>query len=212
MRLILAPLLTAAAALSACGKPAPDAAPRATAQPAVPGVAAPDRPAPPVNTALPRAAPDTLSPDGFEGVRPGRTIAQIEAAGHKVTLSDPPMDDESACRYATIAGLAGLSVMFEDGRLARFDVTDRTDDPAARARAWQSPEGARIGSSEAELKRLYGDRLAIEQHPYTGPEGHYAVVHAPGATTGTIFETDGTRVLTWRAGAWNPVQYIEGCL
>jgi len=88
--------------------------------------------------------------------------------------------------------------------VARIEV-DSSAIPAGR--------GARVGDSEARVKTLYGPRVSVEPHKYL-PNGHYLVV-APVPPTDSnfrlIFETDGSRVTSYRAGRLPQVQWVEGC-
>ncbi len=151
-----------------------------------------------------------VRPDGVGSIRAGMTIAEVELLGKKVTVTQPPFDEGSSCAYARIAELPDMLVMLDGETLVRFDMISPPDEKAAPS-PWKTMEGARIGTTEAELRKLYGDRLTIEPHPYTGPVGHYAIVHEEGAEHGVIFETDGERVTSWRTGQWDQVQWIEGC-
>ena len=83
-----------------------------------------------------------------------------------------------------------------------FDVGDKRH---------EGPGGLRVGQSEAEALKRLGGKARVELHPYTGPEGHYLVVHEDGAPRGLIAETDGKQVQSWRIGQWEQVQWIEGC-
>ena len=75
--------------------------------------------------------------------------------------------------------------------------------------------GIHVGATEAEVKAVYSGRggsYTVQPHPYTGPEGHYLVYDADGkGGKPLIFETDGKKVTSFRAGEENAVQAIEGC-
>ena len=58
---------------------------------------------------------------------------------------------------------------------------------------------------------LYGSRLTQTPHPYSGPEGHYLSLSDRDDTHRMIFETEGGRVTSFRAGRRPEVEYIEGC-
>ncbi|TXC73611.1 hypothetical protein FSZ31_02380 [Sphingorhabdus soli] len=150
--------------------------------------------------------PYVLSSQGPRDVHTLMTIDEVRSLGHHSTITQRPFDEGATCAYGKIAGFEGLDVMLDDNRLVRFDVGD--DGASLR---WTTPEGARTGTSEKELRNIYGDRLTVRPHPYTGPAGHYAEVHIPGDAYGTIFETDGNKVINWRTGHWDEVGYIEGC-
>jgi hypothetical protein len=71
--------------------------------------------------------------------------------------------------------------------------------------------GAGVGDSEARIRSLYPG-LEVEPHKYV--EGHYLIVRPPAAVDSNyriIFETDGKRVTSYRAGRMPEVRWIEGC-
>jgi hypothetical protein len=73
-------------------------------------------------------------------------------------------------------------------------------------------EGARVGDSEADIIRMYGDRVTVSPHKYT--DGHYLTVRSsmPGDTLHhLIFETEKSVVASYRAGKLPPVAYVERC-
>jgi hypothetical protein len=74
----------------------------------------------------------------------------------------------------------------------------------------QTVEGAHIGSSEADLKRLYGARLDIQPHKYE-PDGHTLTLRSPDGAHGLRFETWADRVTAIQAGPWEHLHYVEGC-
>ena len=73
-------------------------------------------------------------------------------------------------------------------------------------------EGAAVGDAEEKVLSLYGARARVEPHKYTGPVGHYIVVASPGDSNfRMVFETDGQRVLRFRAGRRPAVDFVERC-
>lgn len=73
-------------------------------------------------------------------------------------------------------------------------------------------EGAGVGDAEANVIALYRGRVSVQPHKYTGPRGHYLIVTSTGDTLHRIvFETDGQRVVNYRAGRRPAVDYVEGC-
>jgi hypothetical protein len=70
--------------------------------------------------------------------------------------------------------------------------------------------GARIGSSEAELRRLYGSRLVQQPHKYD-PEGRTFTFRAAGQDFGLRFETSRGKVTAIQSGPWEHLNYVEGC-
>jgi hypothetical protein len=70
--------------------------------------------------------------------------------------------------------------------------------------------GARIGSTEDQLKALYGSRLDIQPHKYD-TNGHTITVKSSGGDHGLRFETSGGHVTAIQAGPWEHLNYVEGC-
>lgn len=180
-----------AASLAACARDAqPGADTGATANPADQSTVIP----PPSMPAI------TASADGAGPVTVGMTLAAARAA---LGLGADTATVAETCRYLDPGhAVHGVLFMVERDTVVRVDVRDSTV---------ATPEGARIGDSESRIRQLYP--TAVQQpHKYTGPTGHYLVVK-PGADTTRqlIFETDGAKVTTWRAGKVPQVGYVEGC-
>jgi hypothetical protein len=151
---------------------------------------------PPADTA-PAAHPadSTPSPTGWQ-VGP-------RSAG-PVQFGVTPASGGDGCHYTVPAGApAGLRFMAEAGHIVRADVD--SGGPA-------TDRGARVGMSEADILRLYPEGLRSMPHKYE-PAGHYLVFTPPGADSGfhVVFETDGQRVTTYRAGVEPAVEYVERC-
>lgn len=109
------------------------------------------------------------------------------------------------CAYTSAASLpAGVHIMVENGVVARIDI-----DSAATV---ATTEGAKVGDSEDHVRQMYEGRVAVTPQKYTA--GHYLTVHslAPADSQFRIvFETDGQRVLRYRAGQRPAVEYVERC-
>jgi hypothetical protein len=151
--------------------------------------------------AQPTARADTawiVSPEGVGPVRIGMSAAEAVAAlGVPRDIIRP--DD---CQYIGVRALRrNVDVMVERDTVVRVDVRDSTVATAA---------GARVGDSEARVRALYPS-LRTMPHKYTSG-GRYLIV-TPGADTTRqlIFETDGQRVTTYRAGRLPQVAYVERC-
>lgn len=97
----------------------------------------------------------------------------------------------------------GVSFLVEHNRVMRVDVDSATVATAS---------GARVGDSEARILELYGDRIVRRPHEYL--DGSY-LTYVPRDAADTnfrlVFETDGRRVTTFRAGRRPTVEYVEGC-
>jgi hypothetical protein len=146
----------------------------------------------------------TVSPAGYGPVHAGMTLAQAaQAAGR--AFGDPQMGAEE-CDYFLFADdsvKGSAHFMVVNGQIARVDVNDSTISTA---------EGARVGDTEQRIMELYPGRVTVQPHKYS--DGHYLVV-APASPADSgrniIFETDGQKVTTYRAGRMPEVEYVEGC-
>jgi hypothetical protein len=154
------------------------------------------------------AAPNGAEPmpepplDELAGVKVGTTVAQLRAAGFDA-VKDAGPDPENSCGYARIAGLKDLFFMLDGDTVVRIDVASAGHPTLG---------GVAVGMSEAEALKRLGARAKVQPHPYTGPAGHYLVVHEEGAPFGLILETDGKTVESYRIGRWEQVQWKENCL
>jgi hypothetical protein len=123
----------------------------------------------------------------------------FQAEGRAVGTVDGP----EGCQYARSGRLPeGMKVMLEGARVVRVQVDSGNV---------ATVEGARIGDTEARIQQVYRGRVEAQPHKYT--DGDYLAVRpADGDTTRLlIFETDGSRVLRFRAGQRPQVEYVEGC-
>lgn len=104
------------------------------------------------------------------------------------------------CSYfRTSRSPIGVRVMVVDRVVARIDV-----DSGATA----TLEGIRVGSTEAQVKAAYGDRVETGPHKYT--DGHTMTVTGEGNFR-IVFETDGSKVTRYHAGITPAVEWVEGC-
>jgi hypothetical protein len=124
--------------------------------------------------------------------------AAERAAGDRLVHTQETSD---GCTFVKpVHGPKGISFMVIDGRIARVDVENPFTVTA---------EGARVGDSEARIKRLYSGRVRVTRHAYI--EGHYLTIIAPDRKHGIVFETDGAKVTQYRAGRLIAIRYVEGC-
>ena len=109
------------------------------------------------------------------------------------------------CWYLTYArGSRGaeFQLMIIDGRVVRIEVV--------RASTLHTFSGARIGSTEAELRQLYGDRLDSQPHKYD-EQGRTLTWRSADGAFGMRFETSSGKVTGMQAGPWEHLHYLEGC-
>jgi hypothetical protein len=149
--------------------------------------------------AEPWDAPMTMH--GIGDLRIGAPLAALRTMG--ATGEDYP-DPEIDCGYWRAPQWPGLSMMVSGDRIVRIETEDSR---------YRTASGARVGMAEAEIRAIYGRRMRVEPHPYTGPEGYYLVYRARGEPYGMIVETDpeNGRATSIRVGTWEAVQLIEGC-
>ena len=183
--------------LTACGTPKDHPADSVSVAPPGTDDSTSDAPA-----AINPDSQSVVTPYGMGKLRAGMTVAAAAAVfpGFKI----PVRRNRNACVYATADSLpAGVRVMVEQGRVARVEVMEGSV---------QTSTGARIRDTEERIKRLYPNQVTVSPHKYT--DGHYLTV-VPTASGDSayriIFETDGSRVLRYRAGTRPQVEYVEGC-
>ena len=147
-------------------------------------------------------------PDSFGPVPLGVPIeVAAEALGSPITVDFSVSDGCAQTRAAMMPNGTSLMVIRDSAgaapRVERVDV----DSAGIKTR-----EGAGVGDSEQQVLTLYEGRVRVEPHKYTGPVGHYLTVTSPrDSAFMIIFETDGSKVLTFRAGRRPAVQFVEGC-
>jgi outer membrane protein assembly factor BamE (lipoprotein component of BamABCDE complex) len=147
-----------------------------------------------------RTSQYVISYNSFGPVKVGMTVAQgSKALG--IPLVREEWSDGETCYYVSPKrGFKDVSFMVTNGRISRVDIS---------ARGFTTDRGAKIGDSEARIKRLYKGMVKVRQHPYV--DGHYLMIYMKGGKFSIFFETDGKRVTSFRAGKSREVGYIEGC-
>lgn len=146
-----------------------------------------------------------VRPDSFGPVPLGVPFAQAAAAlDNSIAI---PVADDNSCHMVRSPrmpnGTSLMAVRASAGpvRIERVDV-----DSAGVTTA----EGVGVGDTEARVSSVYRDRVQVMPHKYTS--GHYLVVPSPTDTMFRIvFETDGERVTTFRAGRRPAVDFVERC-
>ncbi|MEP6686809.1 MAG: hypothetical protein ABJC36_00580 [Gemmatimonadales bacterium] len=161
--------------------------------------AADSTPAPPAPA---DTEPWTIRLDGVGPISFGMSLVEARAA---LADSLPVAPPDASCGFTVPRGApAGLRLMVEGGKVVRADV----DSSDVRTAA-----GAEVGMSEADVRGLYPDGLRVQPHKYD-PKGRYLVVQESTPANSArrlIFETDGQRVVRYRAGITPAVEYVEGC-
>jgi outer membrane protein assembly factor BamE (lipoprotein component of BamABCDE complex) len=142
-----------------------------------------------------------VSYNSFGPVKIGMTLSQVaKVLGVPVTRDIGYEGNE--CYYASPKrGFKDIAFMMSGQRIVRVDIDSKE---------YATDRGARVGDTEAKIKRLYTGRVKVSQHPYVD-SGHYLEVEFEGGKYSLIFETDGKRVTRFRGGRSPEVGYIEGC-
>jgi hypothetical protein len=139
----------------------------------------------------------TVTFNNFGAVKVGMTVSQAsKALGVRLNTTE-----QGACRYFKVNGrFKDVGFMVNDGTIARFDLSES---------GIATDRGAQVGDTEARIKRLYKGQYKVTKHKYT--DGNYIEVEMKGGKFSIIFETDGKRVTSIRAGRSPEVGYVEGC-
>lgn len=147
-------------------------------------------------------------PDSFGPIPLGVPVEQAAAALGDHIPANFSISDECAQGRALSMPIGTSLMIIRDSVTAPARV-DRVDIDSVGIK---TREGAGVGDSEQQVLSLYEGRIRVEPHKYTGPVGHYLTVTSPRDSSFLIiFETDGAKVLSIRAGRKPAVQYVEGC-
>lgn len=106
------------------------------------------------------------------------------------------------CWYLRHPGEAGFDLMVIDDRVVRIEI--RAESKLGTL------SGARIGTTEAELRTWYGERLDVQPHKYD-ESGHTITLRAPDGSVGLRFETSAGKVTAIQSGPWEHLHYVERC-
>ncbi len=144
----------------------------------------------------------SVSPRGIGFVKTGMSMAILNEALNEDVA--PPAPADSGCAYITPTELpAGVSLMVSRDAVVRVDV-----DVAGIL----TEDGVGIGDPESTVMRVYAGRIRSEPHKYTGPVGHNLIVSNPTDSDHLIvFETDGEKVMRFRAGQRAAAELVERC-
>lgn len=140
-----------------------------------------------------------LREDGLGRAKIGMTLDQLKAAiPGKVEEEESGSD---SCFYVHALGDNKAYFMMIDGRLARIDV---------KSPGIQTSTGIQVGDSEERVQQVYGSRMKLSPHKYIDT-GHYLTVRSADGHLGVRFETENGKLLTFYAGTYEAIQYVEGC-
>lgn len=152
----------------------------------------------------PAATVPALTDSSFGVVRIGMTLGQLQAAiGELGDTTKLKRECDIVSAADPFKMPAGVSITQVNGRVARIDIEN---DSVA------TDKGVRVGDTEAKVMKLYGSGVIVEPHKFIS--GHYLEIRSgtdSATAKGIVFETDGKKVTTFRAGFWDPVRWVEGC-
>lgn len=144
----------------------------------------------------------TVGFNGFGPVKIGMTPKEINKVLNVRNPNPPEVESEECYYLEPVRRIKKIQFMVFSDTVARIDV----DNPEVR-----TDLGARIGDSDAALKKIYGARLKIERHFYSGDEGNYLTVLSADGRRAIRFETYRGRVTRFYAGRLEEVRFVEGC-
>jgi len=156
-----------------------------------------------------------LSLRGMGVIETGMTVAQAQAAVGGTLVAVNTLD---GCSHAVLAGDPsspsfmvityqpdGPNLPFLDGTIERIELEPNQ----------ATLSGIRIGSTEADVRAAYGDRLEVTPHKYTFDQGgeYFTFVPTDAADKNyrVIMETFDDRVTQIRSGLLPAVEFVEGC-
>ncbi|HYJ39724.1 MAG TPA: hypothetical protein VEW08_02970 [Steroidobacteraceae bacterium] len=152
--------------------------------------------------AVATAAPSwCLGMSGLGPIRAGMTVDQVMRLADFSGLERKNPAGE--CWYLHYrGGSSAFDLMIIGGNVVRLELKGGSK--------LHTLSGARIGTTEDELKAMYGSRLDIQPHKYD-TNGHTITVKSSGGDHGLRFETSGGSVQAIQAGPWEHLNYVEGC-
>lgn len=146
-----------------------------------------------------------LKTTGLGPIQIGMTLEDLEEVG--LTPIAIEGSGDGACQYYRIQGNSEpIGLMVIEDRILRIDVW-----PGSLT---ETRSGAKIGSTEADLVRIYGNRLEATANPVTLGKTIVFTPRDPGEDLfRLVFETDDRgEVVQYRAGQFPSVTWSGGCL
>lgn len=151
--------------------------------------------------------PHVLSVDGIGSIKFGMNNEQVERILHEKTPYNQFANH--GCSQFTTPALepTGISFMIEQKRLTRINVEYYGTDP--RPLTIKTDAGVGLGSTEEDVRKAYPNAV-VKDNP-ADPTWHTIVAETPDHSRGLIFETDGKKVKSMRAGENPAIAYANGC-
>lgn len=146
---------------------------------------------------------DKLTTAGLGSMFFGMTPDQASQALPTLWTGGPEDGTPRCYLLAPANGPAGVVVTVFNSSIERVDITNSSI---------TTRSGASVGSTEARLHELFGERLVVS--PYADGSGNsiqYVPVDEPDVDYRVIFETDGATVTSMRAGRLPTVAPADPC-
>lgn len=139
---------------------------------------------------------------GFCGVRIGMTLEQARAAFPEPleSFGGDAAAGESCFMVHPEGRPEQITFMLVDGEVARVDIM---------VAGFKTIGDIQVGSTEEAVLQTYGDRAKVFPNKYD--DRKHDILVDTRFLYQIIFETDGSKVLSYRAGVLPPVGYVEGC-
>jgi hypothetical protein len=142
-----------------------------------------------------------LGLDSLGPIRAGMTVEQVLQLADFSGMERKQAAEECwYLRYGRKNDGPAFQLMIVGGRVVRIELLG----------ALHTYSGAHIGSSEDELKLLYGPRLDVQPHKYD-EKGRTITWRSPDGALGLRFETSAGKVTAIQSGPWEHLNYVEGC-
>lgn len=144
-----------------------------------------------------------LKPDSLGPITIGMSFEQVnQAIGGGMNKVPAALQPSPGCYMLTAEQQPAISFMFIDDVLKRIDITKA---------GIRSAAGLAVGEPASKVRRAYGQRLHAEPDAYDDREQYLSVV-TPDGRFGIRYETANGKIKHFYSGAWQQVQYSEGCL
>ena len=142
-----------------------------------------------------------LGMGGLGPIRAGMTVEEVLPLVDWPGLPQRPASAD--CWYMRYQGGASdFSLMIIGNRVVRIELAGKS--------TLRTFAGARIGTTEVELGKMYGKRLDVQPHKYD-EDGHTITLKSGGGDYGLRFETSRGKVIAIQGGPWEHLNYVEGC-
>lgn len=151
--------------------------------------------------------PNGFSPNGIGDVKIGINVDKLEQLVHEKTGYNQYANHGCSVLTTHLLENAGISFMIESNILTRInlDFVGKSEIPATI----KTDTGISLGSSEEDVKKAYPS-AKVKPNP-SDPTWHTIIADSPDRQRAIIFETDGVKVKSIRAGVYPAVAYANGC-